>query len=87
MLRLNFALGLWFLSFSAATAADLGLTIYNQDFAVVRGTVSLDLHEGVSKIRFAKLTKQIEPGSVVLRDPTGKHEFRVLEQSYRADGR
>jgi hypothetical protein len=66
-------------------AADSALTIYNQDFAVVRSTVSLDLHPGVNDVKFADTTAQLEPSSVVLRDPAGKTELRALEQNYRAD--
>ena len=30
-------------------------------------------------------TMHLEPDSVVLRDPSGKHSLQVLEQNYRAD--
>ena len=72
-----------------AAAATLGaqpaLTIYNQNFAVVRERVPLDLKAGVNTVKFAGATRMLEPDSVVLRDPTGKVAVRVLEQSYRAD--
>lgn len=79
------------LSLAAATAiggtlfAQPALTIYNQDFAVVRQKVPLDLKAGISPVTFAGVTLQLEPDSVVLRDPSGKVAFRVLEQSYRAE--
>ncbi len=69
---------------SAATAQP-ALTIYNQNFAVVRDRVPLDLKAGETSAQFSGATRQVEPDSVVLRDPTGKVAFRVLEQSYRAD--
>src|SRR6266581_3179992 len=78
-------LGLFSASCFPLLAADSALTIYNQDFAVVRSTVSLDLHPGVNDVKFADTTMQLEPSSVVLRDPAGKTELRVLEQNYRAD--
>jgi hypothetical protein len=65
--------------------AQPALTIYNQNFAVVRERVPLDLKAGVSSVTFAGATLSLEPDSVVLRDPAGKVAFRVLEQSYRAD--
>jgi hypothetical protein len=65
--------------------ADPALTIYNQDFAVVRDTVPLDLRAGVNTVRFTGMTAHAEPDSVVLRDPTGKHRFQVVEQNYRND--
>ncbi len=66
-------------------AADTALTIYNQNFAVVRDTVPLDLKEGVNEIRFSDMTATAETDSVVLRDPSGEVKLRVLEQSYRND--
>ncbi|MEO7165971.1 MAG: hypothetical protein ABI787_07640 [Spartobacteria bacterium] len=72
-------------SLAAAQAAEPSLTIYNQNFAVVRGSVPLDLREGVNEVRFADITARLEPNSVILRDPTGKNEVQLVEQSYRAD--
>ena len=68
-----------------ALAAQPALTIYNQNFAVVRDTVSLDLKSGVNQVRFADATAHVEPDSVVLRDLTGKRTLQILEQNYRAD--
>ena len=74
-------------SFAAAAsfAAPPALTIYNQNFAVVRERRPLDLRQGVNAVAFSGATTQLEPDSVVLRDPTGRVALRVLEQSYRAD--
>jgi hypothetical protein len=68
-----------------ALAADPALTIYNQNFAVVRDTVSLDLKKGVNEVRFADATAHVEPDSVILRDPAGKRSLQILEQNYRND--
>src|SRR5205823_6135479 len=68
-------------SFAAAPA----LTIYNQNFAVVRDSVPLDLEAGVNRVRFAGTTAHVEPDSVILRDPSGKQILQILEQNYRAD--
>ena len=61
------------------------ITVYNQDFAVIRQTLPLQLTNGVSELNFDDVTEQAEPDSVILRDPTGKHPLQVLEQNYRAD--
>ena len=61
------------------------LTIYNQNFAVVRDRVALDLKEGVNDVQFVGVTTHLEPDSVVLRDPAGQVQLAVLEQNYRAD--
>ena len=70
---------------NAAFAGDLALTIYNQNFAVVRDKVTLELSRGTNRVRFAEATAFLEPSSVILRDPSGKHPFQVLEQNYRGD--
>jgi hypothetical protein len=70
---------------AAARAADSSLTIYNDNFAVVRGTVPLELREGLNEVRFNDTTAHLEPSSVILRDPAGKIALQVLEQNYRAD--
>ena len=71
--------------FPGASFADTALTVYNQNFAVVRETVGLDLKKGANAVTFDQATLHVEPDSVVLRDPSGKVTLRVLEQSYRAD--
>jgi hypothetical protein len=68
-----------------AAFAQPALTIYNQDFAVVRDTVPLDLKSGVNNVRYADATARVEPDSVILRDPPGKHSLQIWEQNYRND--
>ena len=69
----------------AITAHAADLTIYNQGFAVVRDAVPLDLHAGINEVRFTRATAQVEPDSVILRDPSGKAALQILEQNYRND--
>jgi len=69
----------------AIVAAEPALTIYNQNFAVVRDIVPLDLQAGINSVRYAGATAQVEPDSVILRDPGGKHSLQILEQNYRND--
>ena len=70
---------------SLAVFAQPALTIYNQDFAVVRDTVPLDLKSGVNNVRYADATARVEPDSVILRNPAGKHSLQIWEQNYRND--
>ena len=72
-------------SLYAQQAAQPSLTIYNQDFAVVRQELPLDLKTGENQINVNDITMHLEPDSVILRDPSGKHNLHVLEQNYRAD--
>jgi hypothetical protein len=70
---------------SLAAGADPALTIYNQNFAVIRETLPLDLKAGGNTVRFSGATAQVEPDSVILRDPSGRRVVQVLEQNYRND--
>src|SRR4051812_23433133 len=72
-------------SVTAALAEDPALTVYNKNFAVVRESVPLDLKAGVTQVQFAGATEQVEASSVILRDPTSKVNFSILEQNYRND--
>ena len=61
------------------------VTVYNQDFGVVREHIALELQAGMNQLEFIDITAHLEPDSVVLRDPLGRHRLRILEQNYRAD--
>ncbi|MBI1825675.1 MAG: hypothetical protein HY287_04615 [Planctomycetes bacterium] len=61
------------------------LTIYNQEFAVVRDTVPLELAKGANEVRFTNITAHAETDSIILRDPAGKTKFQIVEQNYIAD--
>ncbi|MEK7952642.1 DUF4139 domain-containing protein [Luteolibacter soli] len=69
----------------ATASAETALTIYNQNLAVVRESLPLQLKAGENPLTFDRATAQVLPDSVVLRDPTGKNAFSILEQSYRND--
>jgi len=59
------------------------LTIYNDNFAVVRTTVELKLAPGMNDVTTTQVTTQLEPQSVVLRNPPSHSAtFRILEQNY-----
>ena len=60
------------------------LTISNQDFAVVRQDLPLDLKSGENQVHVNDITMHLEPDSVILRDPSGKRAVRVVEHLYRA---
>ena len=68
-----------------AWGADPALTIYNQNFAVIRETLPLDLKSGNNTVRFSGATAHVEADSVILRDPAGRQIVQVLEQNYRND--
>ncbi len=72
-------------SIGGVAAAEPSLTIYNQDFAVVRERLNLNLKPGGNTISVTDITAHLEPDSVILRDPAGKRALRILEQNYRSD--
>ncbi|MCA1809902.1 MAG: hypothetical protein LC725_10710 [Lentisphaerae bacterium] len=61
------------------------VTIYNQNFGVVRDQLRLDLKNGINDVLVTDITAHLEPDSVILRDPAGKRNLQILEQNYRAD--
>ena len=65
-------------------APSTALTIYNENFAVARTAIDLDLRSGRNEVSTTRVTSQLEPDSVILRDPSGLHTFRILEQNYDA---
>ena len=68
-----------------ARADQPAVTVYNQNFGVVRERLSLELTAGVNEIAFDEVTAHLEPDSVILRDPQERRRIQILEQNYRAD--
>jgi hypothetical protein len=61
------------------------LTIYNQQFAVVRQKLPLDLRAGVNHVQVTDITAHLEPDSVILRPLDSGRRLQILEQNYRND--
>jgi hypothetical protein len=61
------------------------LTIYNQNFAVVKERRALTLKQGENEVRMTDLTAHLEPDSVVLRDLKQPDSIQILEQNYESD--
>ena len=68
------------LALAHAALAEPALTIYNQQFAVVRDTLELDLKTGPNNVSFSDVTAHLEPDSVILRDPEGKVPLLLLSR-------
>jgi hypothetical protein len=66
-----------------SASGETSLTIYNNNFAIIRDTVKLDLKAAVNDVRYSDVALFAEPSSVILRDPTGKIEFQIQEQAFR----
>jgi hypothetical protein len=61
------------------------LTVYNQQFAVVRQKMPLDLKLGVNHVQVTDITAHLEPDSVILRPLDTGRRLQILEQNYRND--
>jgi len=80
-----FTISLALIASAIAYGDQPSITIYNQRFGEVKQTIPLNLKAGINHITDDDVTSYIEPSSVVLRDPNGESNMRVLEQNYRAD--
>jgi hypothetical protein len=76
---------LFFCAAALLSAADPALTIYNQNFAVIRDSIPLNLKAGNNTVSYDGVTSELEPASVILRDPAGTRTVQILEQNYRND--
>src|SRR5258707_6848554 len=61
------------------------LTIYNQQFAVVRQKLPLDLRSGVNHLQGTDITAHLEPDSVILHSLDSARHLQILEHNYRTD--
>jgi hypothetical protein len=71
---------------AAVTFADrkLSLSVYNDNFALVKDVRSMDLQKGVSEFRFTDVAATIEPTSVRFRSLSDP-DARIVEQNYQFD--
>jgi hypothetical protein len=63
----------------------VAVTVYNQNFGVVRETRQLKLAQGRVELSFADVSANIQPETVRLQSVTPGARFEVLEQNYRYD--
>jgi hypothetical protein len=68
---------------SLASAGDVALTIYNDNFGLVKQTQTLEFKKGIGEVNFDDVASQIDPTSVhILPKDAG---ISILEQNYRYD--
>ena len=67
------------------TGEAAGLTIYNQQFAIVRQKLALSLKPGANHVQVTDITAHLEPDSVVLRSLDNGRRLQIIEQNYRND--
>jgi hypothetical protein len=70
---------------SVATASDVAVTVYNQNFAAVKESRTLQINAGIDTVALADMASTLEPTTVHLRMVQGDGSLEVLEQNYRYD--
>lgn len=70
---------------TAKDSKGFSLTIYNQDFAVVREQRQLTLDQGTNFVRYEDVSAQIDPTSMTLKSLTAPDTLAVREQNYQYD--
>ena len=71
------------LPIAPSRAAEIHVTVYNNDLALVKETRDTQLPQGVGEFSFAGVPERIDPTSVRLHAKGG--DLEVLEQNYRYD--
>jgi hypothetical protein len=65
--------------------ADLAVTVYNADIALVRDVRNLQLPRGIADLRFMDIAATVSPATVHFRSITEPSRLSVLEQNYEYD--
>ena len=65
--------------------AELAVTVYNSDLALVRDVRNLELARGTSNLRFMDIAATVNPATVHFRSLTEPLRVSVLEQNYEYD--
>ena len=65
--------------------AELSLTVYNSDIALVRDVRNLQLARGTGNLRFMDIAATVNPTTVHFRSLTEPQQVSVLEQNYEYD--
>jgi len=68
---------------TAQEREEVGITVYNQNFGLVREVRTIDLAQGRTALEFRDVSEQIEPETVAIKSLGG--QLHVLEQNYRYD--
>jgi hypothetical protein len=89
---LGIAISFWTISSLAAETADeaeagpgVSLTVYNQNFAIVKERRRMDMKQGVEFVRFPDVAATIVPETVQFSSLAPAGDAQVLEQNYEFD--
>jgi hypothetical protein len=70
---------------SADEGPGVGLTVYNQDFAIIRERRSMPITAGRSEVKFKDVAASIVPDTVHFRSLRPTDDATVIEQNYEFD--
>ncbi|MGH7282867.1 MAG: DUF4139 domain-containing protein, partial [Polyangiaceae bacterium] len=68
-----------------ADREDVSITVYNQNFGLVREVRNITVGQGRSELEFRDVAEQIQPATVNIKSLSNPNALRVLEQNYRYD--
>jgi len=69
----------------AAGKDGVALTIYNQNFAVVKEVRTLKIDAGAARLEFKDVARDIDPTTVQFKSLADPEGTRVIEQNYEFD--
>jgi len=72
-------------SSSAAQRESVAITVYNQNFGLVREVRKLSLGTGPVSLEYRDVSARVQPETVVIKTLDASGGLRVLEQNYRYD--
>ena len=61
------------------------LTVYNQNFALIKDVRSVNLAKGITSIEVEDVAAKIDPTSVLFKSITAPNSVVILEQNYQYD--
>jgi len=83
-----FFIGFLFLIISSLlgmSQKEVSLTVYNQNFALIKDIRELQLIKGFNEVRFSDVAALIEPESVLFRSLSPRFPVHLIEQNYEFD--
>ena len=72
-------------SYASVESEGVSLTVYNDDFAVVRQRRKMRFAKGINTVKFTDVASQIEAASVNFKSLTDPSSVTILEQNYEYD--
>jgi hypothetical protein len=75
----------WTSAFGGRQGPGVAITVYNDDFAVVRESRRMQFEDGLNKVRFTDVASAIDPASVSFSCLSNPGAVSILEQNYEYD--